>query len=189
MHFWDIAMHVQKTVQLQSQSFFDNDKFQNRIKFWKWMNMSTQVKFNMVLKKKTKTKTTRHVAVTDGVPCRLWDIDPWLIPVSLFIPPMWCKCKNYMKILSNIRVMHFKWKSKFDPYDPKWPQVDIWPNNIGSGSQADKDIRVLWSCYATWTSYSIFRSNDLLNPVTPKWPQIDTWPHKVTRGSQSDQYV
>ena len=34
--------------------------------------------------KQTKTKKTRHVAVTDGVPCRLWDIYPWLTPVSLF---------------------------------------------------------------------------------------------------------
>ena len=29
-------------------------------------------------------RVTRHVAVTDGVPCRLWDIYPWLTPVSLF---------------------------------------------------------------------------------------------------------
>ena len=71
---------------------------------------------------------TRHVAVTDGVPCHLWDIDPWLPPVSLLIPQMWCKCVNYMNILSNIKeVMHFKWKSKFDPYDSKWPQIDFWP--------------------------------------------------------------
>ena len=27
--------------------------------------------------------------------------------------------------------MHFKWKSKFGHYDPKWPQVNIWPHNIG----------------------------------------------------------
>ena len=66
--------------------------------------------------------TTRHVAVTDGVPCRIWDIDPWLTPVSLFIPEMWWKCMNYMNILSNIKeVMHFSEKLKFDPYDPKWP--------------------------------------------------------------------
>ena len=24
-------------------------------------------------------------------------------------------------------LMHFKWKSKFDHYDPKWPQVNIDP--------------------------------------------------------------
>ena len=47
-------------------------------------------------------------AVTDGVSCRLWDLDPWLTPVSLFIPQMWCKCMKYMNLLSNIKeVMHF----------------------------------------------------------------------------------
>ena len=34
--------------------------------------------------KHLNTNKTRHVAVTDGVPCRLWDIYPWLTPVSLF---------------------------------------------------------------------------------------------------------
>ena len=58
--------------------------------------------------KQNKTKQTRHVAVTDGVPCRLWDIDPWLTPVSLFIPQMLCKCMSNMNILSNIKeVMYF----------------------------------------------------------------------------------
>ena len=51
---------------------------------------------------------TRHFAITDGVPCRLWDIDRWLTPISLLIPQMWCKCMNYMNILRNIKeVMHF----------------------------------------------------------------------------------
>ena len=57
--------------------------------------------------KRQKTKT-RHVAVTDGVPCRLWDVDPWLTPVSLFIPQIFSKCMSYINILSNIKeVMHF----------------------------------------------------------------------------------
>ena len=90
---------------------------------------------------------TRHVAVTDGVPCRLWDIDPWLTPVSLFIPQMWCKCMNYMNTLSNIKeVMQFEWKSKFDPYDPKWPRLTFDPKK-DIGSQAYAYVRVTWIYY------------------------------------------
>ena len=55
----------------------------------------------------------------------------------------------------------------FWPQVPKWPHIDIWPNNIGRGSQADAFVWVLWSCYVTWKSYSIFTTNDLLTPVTP----------------------
>ena len=85
--------------------------------------------------------------------------------------------------------MHFKWKSKFEHYDPKWPQVDIWPHNIGRWSQADEHVWVLWSCYVTWMSCSIFSENDLFDPSDPKLPQIDIWPHEVRRGSQVDQHV
>ena len=67
-------------------------------------------------------------------------------------------------------LMHFKWKSKFEYYDPKWSQVNIWPHNIGRGSQTDEHVLVLWSCYVTWTSYSIFSENDLLTLVTPNDP-------------------
>ena len=92
-------------------------------------------------------KTTRHVAVTDGVPCRLWDIDPWLTPVSLFIPQTWCKCMNYMNTLSNIKeVMQFEWKSKFDPYDPKWPRLTFDPKK-DIGSQAYAYVWVTWIYY------------------------------------------
>ena len=83
------------------------------------------------LPERRRKKETRHVVVTDGVPCRLWDIDPWLTPVSLFIPQIWCKCMNYMNILSNIKeVMHFYWIQKFDPYDPKWPRLTFDPKKI-----------------------------------------------------------
>ena len=104
-------------------------------------------------------------------------------PVSLFIPQMWCKCMNNMNILSYIKeVIHFKWKSKFDHYDPKWPQVDIWPHNIGTGSQTDEHEWVLWSCYVTWMSYSIFSANDLLTPVTPNDPRLIFVPIKSQEG-------
>ena len=56
----------------------------------------------------------------------------------------------------------------FDPCDPTWPQVDIWPHNIGRQSQADGHVWVLRSCYTTWTSYRIFSENDLLAALTPK---------------------
>ena len=80
---------------------------------------------------------------------------------------------SYMNILWKIEeLMHFKWKSKFDHYDPKWPQVNIWSNNVGRGSQTDEHVWVLWSCYVTWTSYSIFSENNLLTPVTPNDPRL-----------------
>ena len=28
----------------------------------------------------------------------------------------------------------------FDPSDPKWPQIDTWPHNIGRESQDDKKL-------------------------------------------------
>ena len=95
-----------------------------------------------------------------------------------------------MNILWKIEeLMHFKWKSKFDHYDPKWPQVDIWPHDICSGSQADEHVWVLWSCYVTWTNWSIFKWKWPFDPCDPKWPQIDTWLHNIGRGSQADQPV
>ena len=39
--------------------------------------------------------------------------------------------------------------------------------HICRGSQADKHVKVLWSYYVTWMSYSIFSGNDLLTPLTP----------------------
>ena len=176
-----------------------------------------------------KGEKSRHVAITDGVPCLLWDIDPWLTPVSLLIPQMWCKCMNYMNILSNIKeVMHFSENQNLIPmtpdwpstpkkieglklmhmyelhkytmknrrvnafsvkikiwtlYDPKWPQVDIWPHNIGRWSQADEHVWVLWSCYVTWTSCNIFSENELLTPsVTPNYPRLTFDPMKLEEG-------
>ena len=70
----------------------------------------------------------------------------------------------------------------------KWPHIDIWPSNIGIGSQANAHIWVLWSCYVIWKSYSNFNINDL-SPSDPKWPHIDIWPHNIGRGSQADAHV
>ena len=70
--------------------------------------------------------------------------------------------------------MHFKWKSKFGHYDPKWPQVNIWTHNIGRGSQPDEHVWVLWFkplCYVPWTSYSIL-VQVTLTPVTPNDPRL-----------------
>ena len=60
--------------------------------------------------------------------------------------------------------------------DPKWPQIDIWPHNVGRESQADQQVWVLWSCYVTWTSHSILVKNDLLTPVTPNDPGLTSDP-------------
>ena len=60
----------------------------------------------------------------------------------------------------------------FDSCDPKWPLIDIWAGNMGRGSNADEHVWVLWWCYVTWTSYSIFSENDLLTPVTPNDPRL-----------------
>ena len=61
----------------------------------------------------------------------------------------------------------------FWPCDPKWPQSDIWPHDIGRRPQADAHMWVLGSCYLTRTHYIIFSENNHLTLVTPKWPQID----------------
>ena len=56
---------------------------------------------------------------------------------------------------------------------PQWPQMTPdWniTHNIGRGCIADAHVWVLWSCYVTWISYSIFSENALLNPVTPNDP-------------------
>ena len=65
--------------------------------------------------------------------------------------------------------MHFKWKSKFGHYDPKWPQVNIWPHNIGRGSQADEHVwgPIVYAMYS-WTSYSIL----VQMTFWPQWPQM-----------------
>ena len=78
-----------------------------------------------------------------------------------------------MVMLYNMEeLLHFKYKGLFNPSDPKWPQIDIWPHNIGRTSQADVHVWVLWPCYTTWTSYSIFSENALLTPVTPNDPRL-----------------
>ena len=90
---------------------------------------------------------------------------------------------SYMNILWKIEELtHFKWKSKFDHYDPKWPQVNIWPHNIGRGSQTDEHVWVQLSCYVTWTSYSIFSENNLLTPVTLNDPRLTFDPIKSQEG-------
>ena len=65
-------------------------------------------------------------------------------------------------------------------------QIDIWPHNIDKGSQADQPVDqpvwVLWSCYVTWTSYSIFSANDLSTPVTPNDPRLTFDPIKSQEG-------
>ena len=86
------------------------------------------------------------------------------------------------KYYENRRVNAFKWKYKFDHCDPKWPQVNIWPHKIGRGSQTDKHVWVLWSCYVTWTIYSIFSVNGLLTPVTPNNPRLTFDPIKSQEG-------
>ena len=68
------------------------------------------------------------------------------------------------------RVIAFLVKMTFNPSDPKWPQVDIWPHSIGTVSPADAHAWVSWSSYTKWMSYSIFSENDLLTPVTPNDP-------------------
>ena len=82
-----------------------------------------------------KGKKTRHY-LTDGVPCLLWDIDPWLTPISLLIPQMWCKCMNYMNLLSNIKeVMHFSENQNLTPMTPNDPRLTFDPKK-DRGSQA-----------------------------------------------------
>ena len=59
---------------------------------------------------------------------------------------------------------------------------DILPHNVGRGSQTDAHVRVIWSCYGTWTSYSIFSENYLLTPVTPNDPSFTFDPITLIEG-------
>ena len=56
--------------------------------------------------------------------------------------------------------MYFWWKCLFDPSDPKWPQIYIWPHNVGRISSSTTCMDVIW------TSCSIFCENGLLTTVT-----------------------
>ena len=98
-----------------------------------------------------KKERTRHFAFTDGVPCRLWDIDPWLTPVSLLIPQMWCKCMNYMNIHRNIeRGNAFLVKIKIWP---PWPQMT--PDWLLTPKRID-DLKFM-HMYVTLIHYEKFR--------------------------------
>ena len=96
-----------------------------------------------------------------------------------------CKCDRGSEANGYVKITIYDvtWKSysflninDLYPSDPKWPHIDIWPHNIDRGSQADAHVWVLWSCYTTWMSYSIFSENDLLTPVTPNDPILQFEP-------------
>ena len=77
----------------------------NNILFQFWFESGMISVFQKTKQNKTKLDM---LPSQDGVPCRLWDIETWLTPVSLFIPQMWCKGMKYMNIISNIKeVMNF----------------------------------------------------------------------------------
>ena len=80
--------------------------------------------------------------------------------------------ESYGHAVYHVRIKAFLVKMTFWP---QWPQMtQDWrlTHNIGRGTQADQPVWVLWSCYVTWTSYSIFSENDLLTPVTPNDPWL-----------------
>ena len=87
-------------------------------------------------------KQTRTVCRwNDTNPARFWSIpsDPRLIfdPTTYVGVSSSCICLSIMVKLFNIdKLEQFWWKWPFDPWNPKWPQVGIWPHNIGRGSQA-----------------------------------------------------
>ena len=93
-------------------------------------------------------------------------------PISFEEGSTWCICMSYIDKLRNIEeIMHIKWKWPFDSCDPKWPQVDLWPHNIGRGSQANVHVWIVRSCYIQRTSYSTFSWKWPFDPCDPKWPQ------------------
>ena len=130
------------------------------------------------------TETSRMKVSLDTLPSQtaypagFWDTDPWLTPGCLsLIPQMWQRVWNkWICVLYNYRwSCYVTWKSYsiffkwlFDPSDPRWPQINIWPHNIGRGSHVDAHVRVLGSCYVTWTSYSIL----VKMTFWPQWPQM-----------------
>ena len=109
-------------------------------------------------------------------------------PIGFEEGSTWCICMSYIDKLRNIEeIMHIKWKWPFDSCDPKWPQVDLWPHNIGRGSQANVHVWIEWSCYIQRNGrvIALFRENDLLTPVTPNdpndfsdsllWYRVSSW--------------
>ena len=140
-------------------------------------------------RKKERKKETRHapfakgtgeVRRTDEVTaffCEKKPFDPCDLkskfePISFEEGPTWCICMSYIDKLRNIEeIMHIRWKWPFDSCDPKWPQVDLWPHNIGRGSQANVHVWIVWSCYIQRTNYSTFSWKWHFDPCDPKWPQ------------------
>ena len=115
-------------------------------------------------------------------------------PISFEEGSTWCICMSYIDKVHNIEeIMHFLVKIKVWPL---WPQVDLWPHNIGRGSQANVHVWIVWSCYIQRTSYSFFFVKMTFWPL---WPQMTpdefshpadayawiTWPYHVIWRSYS----
>ena len=116
-----------------------------------------------------RTRSPRFCRKKPFDPCDLKSI---FEPISFEEGSTWCICMSYIDKLRNIEeIMHIKWKWPFDSCDPKWPQVDLWPHNIGRGSQANVHVWIVWSCYIQRTSYSTFSWKWPFDPCDPKWPQ------------------
>ena len=91
-------------------------------------------------------------------------------PISFEEGSTWCICMSYIDKVRNIEeIIHFLVKIKVWPLWPKWPLVDLWPHNIGRGSQANAHVWIVWSCYIQRTSYSIFFVKMTFWPL---WPQM-----------------
>ena len=106
-----------------------------------------------------------------------WTLWPWMTPVwplthnksrgSQDSAQAWVTWSCYVKtdVLDN-----FWQKWSFDPCDPIWPQIYLWPHKIDRWSRANVHVWVLCSSYLIWVNCSIFGENDLLTPVTTMTP-------------------
>ena len=156
------------------------------LRFWTFpQNRCESTRQDCVFKTKQR-KTRQHVAGTAGVPCRRkWpqvDIDPMTAIEGLKLMYIHEFRGHPMKSAE----VACWWEWPFDHCDPKWPKVDLWLHNI---RRSQAHVWVLWSCYVTWTSCSIFLWKSRFDPDDPKWPQIDIWPYKIGRGYLADAYA
>ena len=120
----DVGKYVKKTCCQKERSSSNSRKKRKRV------GNKGRIKKGERGKKQVRNKTlpgyagrvTRHVAVTDGVSCRLWDFDPWLdprLPVDPANDPIltfdtitfveissWCTCMNLMVMLCNMDMLY-----------------------------------------------------------------------------------
>ena len=80
-----------------------------------------------------------------------------------------------LRCIDNLKTI-LLWKPWFDPYDPKWSQVDRWPHNIGRGP----NVMCMHGSYGQAILYrrtiAFKEKMNVLTPVTPNDHRLTFYP-------------